>query len=272
MQWVTRKLKLQLYAVLLRSVDRSDDNSSAADTAVTIRSACKKNDVTNVMIVNLMEEFMLRRQFLVGSVTICCIARATPTLAQGVCKSDGPTADDIFKDLAEVAAGNKGKHKIFNIEIKRGEVVAFSGKDSAGKDKVEDGVVGKIILNGKEIGQTVENDKLKIPVGEYPGYLRYVSSKNFVQGPLGELGKVGDFLLEVGSTAPRTNILFHGGTKPWHSEGCILLGAVKSETDRSGKKTVTVQEGSALAVLRRAFYETDKPAACPNKSIRIKIS
>jgi hypothetical protein len=86
------------------------------------------------------------------------------------------------------------------------------------------------------------------------------------------MANVGDFLLEVGRVEKRTAILLHGGTKPWHSQGCILLGEVKSEKDSSGKiKRAWVEDTNALRILRAEFYGSETPNACPNTAIRIKV-
>ncbi|MEA1842783.1 DUF5675 family protein [Agrobacterium tumefaciens] len=188
------------------------------------------------------------------------------TFAQGVCSSGGPTAEEIFAELL-----GKPKIPVFDILVKRGSAANFKGKRADGTETEEAGIVGELFLNGKRIGDTVENDKLKIPVGDYPGYLRYVSQKNFVQGPFGNMANTGDFLLEVGKVDKRTAILLHGGTKPWHSRGCLLLGAVKSKKDDSGVVVRWVDETNALRILRRAFYGSETPNACPNTAIRIKI-
>ena len=141
---------------------------------------------------------------------------------------------------------------------------------------VQDGLVtGELYLNGKLVGKCYENDEKKISEGEYPGFLRYHSGKNFVATGVGDgflalakLGKKGDFLLEVGKTDPRTNILFHGGSKPEQSKGCILLGPV----DKSPTGEVTVDENHPLYKLMVAFYGTPSPNSTPNKKITIKIT
>lgn len=211
---------------------------------------------------------MLRRAFL-GSMFFAVFFSKSAG-AQGVCKVNGPTADKIFADLLR---GGDGTIKVFDILISRGDVTTFKGKRPDDSEVEMQGVAGEIFLNGSKVGNTVENDDLKIPTGEYPGYLRYVSKKNFVQGPMGTMANVGDFLLEVGNVDNRTAILLHGGTKPWHSEGCILLGAVKTEKDGSGKIIRRwVEETHALRVLRKSFYGTETPNACPNIAIRIKVA
>lgn len=211
---------------------------------------------------------MLRRSFLNGMFFAVLLSKTAH--AQGVCKIDGPTADEIFADLLK---GGDGSIKVFDILISRGDVTNFKGKRPDGSEVEMPGVAGEIFLNGSKIGNTVENDDLKIPIGEYPGYLRYVSRKNFVQGPMGTMANVGDFLLEIGNVDKRTAILLHGGTKPWHSEGCILLGAVKTEKDGSGKIVRRwVEETDVLRILRKSFYGTETPNACPNIAIRIKVA
>lgn len=117
----------------------------------------------------------------------------------------------------------------------------------------------------------VENEALRIKAGEYKGVIRYVSKNNFAQGPLGEIGNSGDFLMEVAGVAGREGLLFHTGTKPWHSRGCILAGAAQRKT--VGEKVIiTIADDSTLRKMRQSFYGTDGlPNACPNKVVKITI-
>jgi len=124
---------------------------------------------------------------------------------------------------------------------------------------------GTIAVNGKVIGKTYENEALEIPPGSYVGVVRYASGKNFVQGPFGTLGHAGDFLLEVTGVNGRTNILLHGGNKPKHSTGCILLGPV------SRSPSPHVGDEHPLRKLRLAFYGTDTPVQCPDKQVSITV-
>jgi len=132
-------------------------------------------------------------------------------------------------------------------------------------------VTGTISLNGTVVGAAYENDDLKIPAGTYKGIMRYTSQKGFVQGEGGAMANEGDFLIEASNvsdaTRRRTNILLHGGNKPQHSQGCILLGAV----GRAPNGQAQVPEGHPLRTLRLAFYGTDTPIASPNKAISITI-
>ena len=127
---------------------------------------------------------------------------------------------------------------------------------------------GQLTVNGEVLGRTYENVDTQILPGEYKGVLRYVSGKNFVQGPIGELGQKGDFLLEVSGPAGRTNILFHGGNKAYQSTGCILLGPVGRDPSTL---VPTVGPDHPLRKLRKAFYGSDNPTSTPDKNIIITI-
>lgn len=144
------------------------------------------------------------------------------------------------------------------------EIVRQSDKDGL--------IYGTIGVNGGGIGGAFENADLAIPVGTYKGVLRFWSQKNFVQGEFGQLGKVGDFLLEVADvksgTKTRTDILLHAGNKPHHSRGCILLGPASSKVDGAA----SVDQGHPLRVLRRMFYGKDNPDSTPNKNITIIVT
>jgi hypothetical protein len=81
-----------------------------------------------------------------------------------------------------------------------------------------------------------------------------------------------DFLLEVSGVKnsagkARTDIVFHGGTKPQHSKGCILLGPVSRDKNKVG----TIGPDHPLRKLRLLFYGTDQPNQSPDKEISIVI-
>jgi hypothetical protein len=130
-------------------------------------------------------------------------------------------------------------------------------------------VTGSLLVNGELIGRTYENDDLKVAAGAYVGRLRYHSDHNFVQGPFGIMSKKGDFLVEVVGVPNRTNILFHGGNRPHHSKGCILLGPV---TRDEAAKTSFIGEDHTLHKLRLKFYGSEVPDQCPDQQISIRIS
>ena len=153
------------------------------------------------------------------------------------------------------------------IEIIRTRVVPMIHQKEDGTSVTVDALIGDIAVNGADIGRTVENRELAITAGTYPGYVRYVSSKNFVAGPVGTIGQRGDFLLELGKTEPRTNVLLHGGNRPWQSKGCILVGGVPKQNS-----VPFLSDDHVLARLRKAFYGTDDPKQSPRKSISITIT
>lgn len=130
----------------------------------------------------------------------------------------------------------------------------------------KDLVIGAILVNGEQLGTTYENDAVKIAAGHYTGMMRYSSNHNFVQGPEGTMSKAGDFLIEVVGVKGRSAILFHGGNKAKHSRGCILLGPVHKK-----KKHAWVDDGHTLRKLRRKFYGSDNPVACPMKTISVRV-
>jgi len=154
---------------------------------------------------------------------------------------------------------------LFWVKIDRTKTVILKG-EPPGKNKL---VIGTISVNGKIIGKTYENGDLLIPLGDYGGIIRYTSKKGFVQNPLGRFGNEGDFLLEVAMVPTRTDILFHGGNKPKHSKGCILLGPVGKDA-LTGKGVVGPNH--PLRILRHEFYGADDPYCSPNKSILIRVT
>lgn len=135
-------------------------------------------------------------------------------------------------------------------------------------------VFGDIGVNGQNVGRFYENPSKKIAAGTYKGTLRYKSDHNFVQSSCGSLAVTGDFLLEISGVKDaggkaRDGILFHPGSRPSQSAGCILIGARKFD---AAKKPLPLDDDSPLVKIRRAFYGTDTPNACPDKQIVIVVS
>jgi hypothetical protein len=129
-------------------------------------------------------------------------------------------------------------------------------------------VTGTLTVNGHVLGRTYENADVMVGDGLYTGRMRYKSGHNFVQGPFGAITRTGDFLLEVGGVPGRTAILFHGGNKPRHSRGCILLGAVRRDPKT---QTPVLEQNHPLRKLRTFFYETEAPNASPAKNVTIVV-
>jgi hypothetical protein len=188
-----------------------------------------------------------------------------------MCLASGFTLDEALAAWQDAQRQAQMDSDSYAVVIDRKYTAIFKGKK--GNAEVEElGVVGELRINGQLTGEVIENDALKIKAGAYKGIMRYGSNKNFVQGPLGVMAEKGDFLLEVAGVPGRTNILIHTGNKPWHSRGCLLAAAASKKTV-SGKTVVTIQEGSTLREMRKAFYGTDtEPNVCPNKVVKVTIN
>jgi hypothetical protein len=212
-------------------------------------------------------EQLSRRAAVIGLATLCSARRAT---AQEVCSAGGMTADEALAAWLDAHRVGEMNRNSLLVGIKRVSRVVFRGKNKDGEEVEAAGVLGALSVNGTVLGDVLENEALRIRAGDYKGVMRYVSQKNFVQGPFGTMGERGDFLLEISGASGRTNLLVHTGTKPWHSKGCILAGAAK-RTVVNGKTVVTIDDDSTLRKLRLAFYGSDLPNACPNKTIRVSV-
>jgi Family of unknown function (DUF5675) len=132
-------------------------------------------------------------------------------------------------------------------------------------------VQGTLYLNGTPLGKTYENKKFKISANDYRGLLRYRSQHHFVQASHGTMGHRGDFLIEIAGVKGRSNLLFHTGNKPSHSQGCVLLGPIKSIAEKDGDISYMVDQDSPLRKLRLMFYGSDEPDSSPDKNISISI-
>lgn len=210
---------------------------------------------------------LTRRDMAVGLVAMGMFGLAN---AQGKCAASGMTFDEALAAWENAEKAAELDKTSFLVTIKRLSKAIFKGKNKGGKEVEGVGVIGTLSVNGVPLGDVLETDAVRIKAGTYRGVMRYVSEKNFVQGPLGAMGETGDFLLEVKGVQGRTNLLIHTGTRPWHSEGCILAGAAKKSVV-GGKNVVTINDDTTLKQLRLKFYGTDTPVQCPNKTIVVTI-
>jgi hypothetical protein len=148
-----------------------------------------------------------------------------------------------------------------------------------GTDEIQDGnvkkkrVFGDIGVNNQNFGRFYENPDVMIPEGTYKGSLRYQSDHNFVVSSCGVAARSGDFLIEVNGVKDanggnRSNILFHPGFLPSHSQGCVLFGA--RQRDSQGN-LLPLAPDYPLVKIRKEFYGTDNPVSCPNKVITIVV-
>lgn len=212
-----------------------------------------------------------RRKVLLAMTMASALGVVRTAQAQQMCSQSGPSLDEILQAWNDAANQAERDKQYFNITLDRVSKAPYTGSKE-GATVVEDGVIGRLSVNGRLLGDTLENHALRIAPGVYRGRMRYVSGKNFVQGSLGEMAQTGDFLLEVvDATTRRTDLLVHTGNKPWHSRGCILAGAAVKQTV-NGKTQVRIADDSTLKALRLAFYGTDTPNACPAKTITFTIN
>lgn len=210
-----------------------------------------------------------RRAFLLAGLAVGPLAGA---FAQGQCSASGMTLDEALAAWQDAQRKAQMDSSAFNIMISRTSRALYKGKKLDGTEVEAMGVLGTLSVNGVPLGDVLENEAVRIKAGTYKGVMRYFSKKNFVQGPFGVMGEIGDFLLEVSGVQGRSALLLHTGTKPWHSEGCILAGAAK-KVQTGGQNRVTIETDSTLRALRKAFYGSDAPPnACPNKTIVFTIN
>lgn len=186
------------------------------------------------------------------------IAMIIGVLALGLWPFSVRAQDDVTYVGGEKANG-------FNIVIQRDSLVNGT-------------MYGTISVKNTVLGTTYENPDKMIAADVYNGSMRYYSptakSGGHVQGPLGVIGRTGDFLLEIVNARadddghPKTNVLLHGGVKPSNSEGCIMLGPVH----RTKAGVRYLQDSDPLRQLRLMFYNgVDDPVQSPNKDIKFEI-
>jgi hypothetical protein len=135
-------------------------------------------------------------------------------------------------------------------------------------------VKGTISLDGREIGAVAENELLRVRAGSYRGAMRFTSGSGHAQGPFGGIAKKGDFLLEIAGARGlagqrKTDVLLHGGTRPEHSEGCILLGPIARAKD--GSRIIPDPDYHPLAKLREAFYGSGEGTETPAVELHFEI-
>lgn len=129
----------------------------------------------------------------------------------------------------------------------------YNGKNS---------IMGEFYINGTLLAMSLElpwKDNIEgiscIPEGKYSAILRYDKSRD------------GFFTIQLSGTGPRTGIQIHVGNKPAEIAGCILLG-----TSAKYKEEIVGDSKKAIALLKKAFYESENPILTPNKEISVSIT
>lgn len=110
------------------------------------------------------------------------------------------------------------------------------------------GIPGRLYLDGKFFGYTLENAAAAIPEGDFNLYTRFSPKFN-----------ANKIAIDVPG---RSYIQFHGGNTPEDSAGCVLVGRERGEAgniygDLSGDLYNAVREeaeaGRAVVTVRRAY-------------------
>jgi hypothetical protein len=110
-------------------------------------------------------------------------------------------------------------------------------------ERRDTGIEGRLYLDGLLVGPTLERQAVAIPPGVWR--IRRHESPKF--------GRPMIHLYQREDGLSRGYILIHEGSKPEHSEGCILLGKTDEEGARisGGRPVVAWLEGVVLAALAR---------------------
>ncbi|MHB8873587.1 MAG: DUF5675 family protein [Myxococcaceae bacterium] len=159
----------------------------------------------------------------------------------------------------------KGPSEDFHVIIERsgtGEFQEWTTDAGTFNDRL---VKGLISIDGVVLGESLEREGRMVPPGTYLGKLRSGADKEIVQGTGGRLAQGGDFLLEISGVPGRTAILFHTGTEPRHSDGCVLLGPAQWDPDKR------VAQDQPLFKLRRAYYGADNPCQSVERRIFVHV-
>jgi hypothetical protein len=141
-----------------------------------------------------------------------------------------------------------------------------SGVDAQGAAIVK----GRLIVNGQDFGETVENPSYKLLPGTFEGAIRYVNQPDLVLGS-GVRSTIGDLLVTIDRAlgpAGRADILFRSGDLSSQATGSILLGPAVhgSAGDR------ILPPSHPLYKMRVALYGSATPTTYPDRPATITIA
>ncbi len=131
----------------------------------------------------------------------------------------------------------------------------------------DNSVVGDLYVNSRRIGSIYENNRMKISAGSYQGLLHYVSGRYSNVGA-GALGRVGDFVLEVGGRSGPLTVLLHGGNQPYQSRGCLMVCPYNWDSRTPNNSGIG---DHPLNVLRQLFYGARVPDPPPSRNIVLNV-
>jgi hypothetical protein len=151
----------------------------------------------------------------------------------------------------------------FFIRVERGA----SGVDAQGAAIVK----GRLIVNGQDLGETIENPSYKIEPGTFEGAIRYVYQRDLLLGS-GVQATIGDLLVAIDpalqGSARRADILFRSGNLSSQSKGSILLGSAY----RGSAGDLLLPPSHPLYKMRAALYGSPTPVICPDRPATITIA
>jgi hypothetical protein len=142
-----------------------------------------------------------------------------------------------------------------------------SGVDMEGAPVVK----GRLIINGEDFGETVEDPTYKLELGTFEGAIRYVFQRDLPLGS-GVQATIGDLLVAIDQphqgSARRADILFRSGNLSSQSKGSILLGPAV----RGSAGDLLLPPGHPLYKMRVALYGSATPAIYPDRPATITIA
>jgi hypothetical protein len=125
--------------------------------------------------------------------------------------------------------------------------------------ETKDCTSGQMLINGEFLCHTIElpwkdNQSMvsSIPAGKYAGHLRY--------------DKPDKWRIQLGDVPGRSGIQIHIGNYTREIQGCILVGQGLGADGCS-----TTSSKDAYSALRKKFYGSDEPNACPDLTIIVEV-
>jgi hypothetical protein len=128
-----------------------------------------------------------------------------------------------------------------------------------------------LIINGQDLGETVENPSYKLEPGTFEGAIRYVFQRDLLLSS-GVQATIGDVLVAIDQarqgSAGRADILFRSGNLSSQSRGSILLGSAF----RGSAGDLLLPPSHPLYRMRVALYGSATPVIYPDRAATITIA
>jgi hypothetical protein len=132
-------------------------------------------------------------------------------------------------------------------------------------------VKGRLIINGEDFGETVEDPSYRLEPGTSEGAIRYVFQRDLLLGS-GVQATIGDLLVAIDQSrqgsARRADILFRSGNLSSQSKGSILLGPAF----RGSAGDLLLPPSHPLYKMRVALYGSATPVIYPDRPATITIA